>query len=273
MEPINIFLFKSAGNTENFGEYLCKKVITAMGYTMNNYSNVRPPDKPLDYIMTGVGGFLNNNIYTLYKLNNAKKWYVWGSGVECEPVKGQELPMDVLKDKCIISMLRGPMTKEFYDIKENILIGDPGFLASYFFKFPEEEKKKVFIEFYYDNAKRKLIDTDINISSLLQPPVDVNFMSVLKAISNASIVVTGSMHIMIAAHSYGVPWAPAYKEHTNLIDEWKWHDITSSIGLDPSDLKLCNSAAEGLEWWDSVKDKIKPITVDYQEQIIKAFPF
>lgn len=271
-KTINIFLFKAEGNNENFGEYLCKKVIYELGFKLNNYSNIRRLDRPIDYIMTGIGGFLNNNIYMDFFGDKIKKWYVWGSGVECTPVPGQELPMSVLKDKCIITMLRGPMTKSFYGIEGDILLGDPGYLASYFFKFPIEEKKNVFIQFYYDKVAKKIDGADVHLSSLLPAPIDNSFFNVLKNISNAKIVLTGSMHIAVAAHSYGVPWALVSKEHTDLANEWKWHDTLSNIGIDKEDIKLCNSVEEGFEWWNSIKTKVKPITKEYQEKIIGAFP-
>lgn len=276
-KPVNVFLFKAAPH-ENFGEYLCKKILDEMGIKCNHYSQANPPTNNIGHIMTGIGGFLNNNIYSSFFGNKISKWYVWGSGVECTPVSGQtELSEKVLKEKCIISMLRGPMTKDYYNIKEDILLADPGYLASYFFKFPKGVKKNVFIQFYYDKVPTVIPGVDVHLTTLLKVDsshsFDSDFFNVLKNISNANIVLTGSMHIAIAAHSYGVPWAIVAKEHVDASKEWKWQDTTACMGLDKEDLKICTGPEDGLVWYNSVKDKFKPVTEEYQKEIIKAFPF
>ena len=272
---INLFLFK-AGLKENFGEYLCKKIIHELGFEYNNYSNVRQIDAPLD-LFTAIGGWMNNTLYNQFFKNKIKKWYVWGSGVACIPRIDDKLPEDIIQNKCIITMVRGPLTKEYYNIKDDVLVADPGFLASYFFKFPEEVKRNVFIAHHYDNVKKIIDGVDVHLSTLLEADgggsFDNNFFNVLRNISNANIVLTSSLHACITAHSYGIPWAMVSKRETDIAKEWKWHDVLLSIGIKKEDIKLCNSVKEGLAWWDSVKDVVRPITTEYQEQIIKAFPF
>ena len=181
------------------------------------------------------------------------------------------LPKEIREKICNITMLRGPLTYEYYNLTDNILFGDPGYLTSYFFK-NKGEKKNVCIQFYEDTRKRKIEGVDIHLSSLLANDYKTDFNNILNAISNANIVLTGSMHIMIATHSYNTPWALISKEHTPLENEWKWHDTLATIGLDKSDIKICNSVCEGLEWWNSIKYKIRPITPEYQKQILDAFP-
>jgi len=273
---VNVFLFRAAPY-ENFGEYLCKKILDEMNVKCKHYSQANPPPNNIGHIMTGIGGFLNNNIYSSFFGDRINKWYVWGSGVECQPILGQtELPDKVLKEKCVISMLRGPMTKDYYNIKDDILLADPGYLASYFFKFPKEEKKSIFIQFYYDKIPTIIPDVDVHLTTLLKPKqgtFDLDFFEILKNISNASIVLTGSMHVAITAHSYGVPWAIVAKEHVDASKEWKWQDTTACMGLDKEDLKICTGPEDGLIWYNSVKDKFKPVTLDYQNEIIRVFPF
>lgn len=272
---INLFLYKS-GQNENFGEYLCKKIINELGFAYNSYSPIHPPRKKIDHIVTGLGGYFNSQVYLKYFKNKIDRWYVWGTGVSKKRpnIERSLISKELLNDKCVVTMVRGLLSKEFQGLPDTILIGDPGYLTSYFFEFPEEDKKNVFVQFYNDKIPKKIVGADVHLSSLLKiNNFDDQFFNILRNISNANIVLTGSMHIAIAAHSYGVPWAVVPKERVNSAMEWKWHDTLSGININPEEFKLCNSIDEGFQWWESVKNKIKPITKEYQEQIIESFPF
>ena len=187
-KEINLFLFKPV-NAENFGEYLCKKIINEMGFELNNYSDTNPIPNQLDYILTGIGGFFNEFIYHTYLKGKFKKWYIWGNGVDCIPKPNWEsrVPDDVVKNDCVITLLRGPLTKEYYGIEEDILLGDPGYLASYFFKFPEEKKKNVLIKHHYDITRKDMDNIDVEFSCLMKPDeygdIDNKFLTILKSIA------------------------------------------------------------------------------------------
>lgn len=275
-KEINLFLFQP-DEGENFGEYLCKMVIKEMGFNLNNYSTTNPIPKQLDHVLTGIGPFFNEELYRAHLKGKFKKWYVWGTGVHCivRPNFGSRLPADVI-NQCVITLLRGPLTKEYSGIKEDVLLGDPGYLASYFFKFPEEEKKNVLITHHHDTVKKEMKDIDIELSCLMKEEENSSFddkaLTILKSISNANIVLTSSMHIAIVAYTYGVPFAMVSKVERDLSKEWKWHDTLQNMGI-TKEIKLCNSVEEGYAWWNSVKDEIKPFTVEYQEKILATFPF
>lgn len=274
MNKINIFLFKP-GNYENFGEYLCKQVIYKLGFDLNNYSNVNQITAPIDYIMTGIGGFLNKRIYDLY-INKAAKWYVWGSGVHCIPSPEHRLPKEIIENKCIISLVRGPLTREYYNLSEDIPLGDAGYLTSYFFKITSSEKKNVFISHHYDDIIKPIDGVDIHLSAKMPPDstgsFDKEFLYRLNLIANANIVLTSSMHVAIVCYSYGVPFAMVAKKETDLSKEWKWYDTLINMGI-TTKIRLVNSVEDGYRWWHEVKDQIKPISLQQQEVILNAFPF
>jgi len=278
MKKINIFLFKSGTKIENFGECLCKEIINKLGFEPNSYSNIYPPTGVFEYILTGIGGLLNHEYYSKF-FSKAKKWYIWGSGANCNG-EGGKVSQDVLKNKCIISLLRGPLTKEYYGIKDDVLLGDPGYLTSYFFKFPKETKKNVLINHWWDahasNVKKPILGVDIHLSAGLNPDktgsFSKSFTYMLNSIANANIVLTSSMHVAIVAYSYGVPFAMVAKRGCDLATEWKWSDTLLNIGISKK-IVLCKSIEEGFNWYNSVKDEIEPITIEYQEKIIGAFPF
>ena len=274
-KKINIFLYRP-GVKENFGEYLCKKVINKLGFELSNYSNRDKLTDRLDYILTGIGGLLNAHYYNAFFNNKIEKWYVWGTGLDRHLVKGQRLPQDIIENKCIISLLRGPLTKEYYGIKD-VLLGDPGYLASYFFKFPKESNKKnVLINHHFDNTIKPIPGVDTHLSALLNLDETgsfvKSFMYMLSSIANANIVLTSSMHVAIVAYSYRVPFAMVAKREANLAEEWKWYDTLLNMRVGKK-IVLCKSIEEGFNWYNSIKDEMKPITIEYQEKIIEAFPF
>jgi len=263
---------------ENFGEYLCKKTINKMGFGLNNYSNQKPIIGRLDYVLTAVGGYFNMRIYRRELKDRFKKWYIWGNGVDCNPKPNgrSRVPYRVVRDQCVITLLRGPLTKQYYDIRGDVLLGDPGYLASYFFDIPEEPKRNVLITHHYDTEKKNMVGIDVELSCLMKSDkngsIDTKFFQILKNIVNANIVLTSSMHVAVVAYSYGVPFAMVSKRETDLAREWKWYDMLQNIGV-TEEIRLCESVEEGLAWWNSVKHQIKPITIDYQEKIIDSFPF
>lgn len=274
---INLFFYKPH-NAENFGEYLCQKVIKEMGYDLNCYFDGKPIPQQLDHILTGIGPFFNKKNYHMYFEGKCKKWYIWGTGVECVPLPNGESKIhnNILKDHCVITLLRGPLTKEYYGIEEDILLGDPAYLTSYFFKFPKENKKNVLITHHYDNSRKNMKEIDLELSCLMNNDgngsIDDKFFTILKSIYNANIVLTSSMHVAVVAYTYGIPFAIISKRERDISTEWKWYDTLQNLGI-INKIKVCNSVEEGYDWWNSIKDQIKPLTVEYQEKILNTFPF
>lgn len=276
-KDINLFMFQPETG-ENFGEFLCKRVINEMGFELNNYSNRKPIIGELDYVLTAIGGYFNMRIYRRELKDRFKKWYVWGNGVDCNPKPNgkSRVPARVVRDECVITLLRGPLTKEYYDITDDILLGDAGYLASHYFRIPEEPKKNVLITHHYDIEKKNMNGVDVELSCQMEDDengsVNDKFNTILKSIANANIVMTSSMHVAVVAYSYGVPFAMISKRETDLSQEWKWRDMLLNIGV-TKDIKLCESIEEGYSWWNEARKQIKPITTEYQQQIINSFPF
>lgn len=251
----------------NFGEYLGLEIVKKLGFEVEYVSFTNPP-KSLPYLIYAVGGLLNNSwVKPLSRVTG--KVYVWGSGVS-KGLPGEEQRIADFKERFEVCMVRGCLTAEYYGL-DGVLIGDPSYLASCVWQFPNKTGEVLHVQFYYDKEPTELSGTTKSVTTLLSNP-ESDFLNVLEAIATAKFVLSGSMHGALTAHSYGVPWAIAPKSTRDPSQEWKWQDVCSGFGLEPADLKTCHSYKEGRKWWASIKGKIKPITPEWQQQIIEAFP-
>ena len=275
---INLVTYQMTGNRYNFGEYLAKRIVESLGYTVNVYGNIYPLTSKTSSVLLSIGGLLNND-YCLELSKLSDKIYVWGSGLECQFSKHFLLPPDVVKDKIVLCMLRGELTRQAYGFSDDILIGDPGYLASMLFPVKNKTDEILQVPFYYDQVTNTPVDVLPGVTkcigSLLgecSESVQQDFDLLLQSIGSSKFVLTGSMHAAIVAHSYSVPWAIIKKSTCDIETEWKWKDTFSAIGLDAGDVKAVSSLEEGEAWYNSVKNKIKMVTKDYQNEILDAFP-
>jgi hypothetical protein len=71
-------------------------------------------------------------------------------------------------------------------------------------------------------------------------------------ISGARFVLTGSMHVAMTAHAYGVPFALLDGPYIDCLP--KWYDWFSSVDL--GEPVFVNSIVEGRQWYnDNVRNR------------------
>lgn len=274
---IYLYTYQINKDMYNYGEMLASKILTAMGHKHRMIGNERCHIKSVNSVLFSIGGLLNKYYCQAYLLDHTKKIYVWGSGFDCDFVEEKLLDKEVIESKFDITMIRGPLTRDAYDLPKDLLLGDIGFLTSLFYPFDRRTENVLQVPFYADKEIFVVPGVTKVIPSLLMKDsknsFDTCFNELLEGIATASFVLTGSMHAAITAMSYNVPWAIIAKEGKDPSKEWKWHDVLGSVGLDSFDIKCCDSLEEGVSWWNSIKNKIRPITREYQQQILDAFPY
>ena len=88
--------------------------------------------------------------------------------------------------------------------------------------------------------------------------------------NDAEFVLTGSLHVAILCHGYGIPWALCHTEGERLNLPPKWWDLFEFFGVDPDPEKhIVHNITEAREWWDMTGSKIPKPDVN---QLIESFP-
>lgn len=126
--------------------------------------------------------------------------------------------------------VRGPLTrKRIIDLGGHCLpnYGDPGLLISLLSPFLEKKYKIGIVPHVIDYHLLKEKNLNLNIVNLktLDP------LQTAKQISECELIISSSLHGIIAAHSYGIPAAWIGSENKLKGDDVKFYDYFASIGI------------------------------------------
>ena len=167
---------------KNAGDYFGKWLLEQIGYKCF-YSEEAP------------------DIITCGSILATKSWkghpYIWGSGFHNET--------DTPKYTDNIYAVRGRLTyNKLNNQNKDIALGDPGLLASYFYK-PTTSKKYKFgiVPHYVDFDELKKYYKDLNV-----PIIDMrteNIEELLNKINECEFIFSSSLHGIIFSHSLGIP--------------------------------------------------------------------
>ena len=135
---------------------------------------------------------------------------------------------------CIISpnnfyAVRGKLTENLLKLGRKVTLGDPGLLASYFYK-PKTKKKYKFgivshyIDYEYFNQKYSKICPVINMETN-------NIESVLDRINECEFIFSSSLHGIIFSHSLGVPAIHIENKELMSKDNFKFKDYYSILDI------------------------------------------
>jgi hypothetical protein len=76
-----------------------------------------------------------------------------------------------------------------------------------------------------------------------------DMIEMIKMVSGARFVLSGSVHVAMVADAYGIPFAPFSADGFVDCPE-KWEDWLTSMGIE--ELAFCANVPEGREWYQSV---------------------
>lgn len=172
-------------NDQNAGDYFGRYILEKLGY--DSMYNIEDPE-----IIT-CGSILSRGAGY-----GGTPW-VWGSG--CHNITDVLIPsLDLKKFKAV----RGRLTREKLGLGSEVALGDPGLLASYFYKPKTTKKYKYgFICHYTDEAtfKEKFGSLGVPIISM----VTSNIEKLLDTINECEFIFSSSLHGIIFSHSLEIP--------------------------------------------------------------------
>ncbi|HLA82069.1 MAG TPA: polysaccharide pyruvyl transferase family protein [Thermoleophilia bacterium] len=215
----------------NFGDLITEAVLCWLG--AKKVRNVYSSSLDRGPALVGAGSILDRLQYP--------SAVVWGSGfmmggIPDESAKPAE-PMEVVA-------LRGPRSRDIakqLGWKSTELFCDPGLLLSMMYK-PGDKKYEVgFVPHYWHAKSARTSDYtgSVKVIDVLQ-----SVPSVVAELTSCKVVISTSLHGVIAAHSFGIPWVWAKMEPALIGDYFKFYDFMEGMGISAQPVSLAPEEVE-----------------------------
>lgn len=202
---------------KNFGDYL--------GQVYFDIAGIKSQDCGRPCLM--IGTVLHQHWWDKAQL----PLHIWGSG-SC----GYDFPQ-IRKTDNILSV-RGPLTKAWLDLPEDVPLGDPALLLPRLYS-PRKCNLGPIKVFNYDNFQH-------GTSTRIMPS---EWKKLVDSIANAEIVLANTLHASMVAQAYGVPWA-VYQFNDNNPLPLRWRDWFAYLGLPDSAHQSVDNVEDAYSWWE-----------------------
>ena len=195
--------------TVNFGDLITPLLLTHYGFT----PILRSTNK-CNFVSTGS---------ILEHLHNDYSGIIFGSGL----IKNKQQRFEKAK----IIGVRGKLTKQLLGISEDIILGDPGLLASRFVHNNTNKKYALGIVPHYMDIDNQIIN---NIKSKFKQNVSIINVKkkpelVFNEINNCEHIISSSLHGIITADSLNIPSAWVILSGKVAGSGFKFYDYHSAI--------------------------------------------
>jgi hypothetical protein len=250
MKYCNAFWFLS----NNFGDALAPFLIRIIGNAEPIWT---PQERNVPQLIT-TGSILNHA-----RANSV----VWGAGLAYS--KGSINQAD-------IRAVRGKLTGKLLDslnIRHNNIFGDPALLLGEI--LPSElEREYISIAPHYIDGS---IIENGNFEGLEWIDVNAPIIDVLWKINRSKLVVTSSLHIIIACHAYSIPVVWCKFSDRILGDDFKYYDHFSTMGIDSSDIKFldlrsCTDYSKEIHYISTLNHKAISPKEEIISNLLNSFP-
>ncbi|QIO08020.1 polysaccharide pyruvyl transferase family protein [Acinetobacter lanii] len=208
----------------NFGDWIGPWIISLkFGKNAINTKNI----KSVSNTIFSVGSIIH------HLPNESGQITVWGSGL-IKPISWRKRwsLKKKMKDVEFIAV-RGRLTYQEITSKLKTKVpevfGDPALLLPKYYQPTKKQATKIVLcphYSHYDELKNKFLDyEDINVIDLKRDP-----RKVIDDITNAEICISSSLHGLIIAQTYGIPWIwLRFKDNRLSGDSFKFHDFYSTL--------------------------------------------
>lgn len=189
----------------NFGDALNVELLSKVLNVDVKYA------KPKSAKLVAIGSILEFFLSKKNRLKSESELTIWGTGL-IKPIE----PLEYFNRKLNILALRGILTKTDIEAKlnkslDNVVLGDPGLLASYLIDKNKIEKKYKLgiIPHYVDKDHSSLSKQLKNIKGSRIIDIQNDPYVILQEIAECEVIISSSLHGLIAADSLGIPnrWA------------------------------------------------------------------
>jgi len=202
-----------------------------------------------------------------------KKIHVWGTGFMYEYKEKQEWIRPVE-----IHALRGALSAEVVSKIQgkpcNVVLADPGLLASKLVREKVEKKYEIGIIPHYVDAQEPVFQ---QMKEKYPNSIIINVkdepMEVLKQIASCKCTVSTSLHGLIISDSFGIPNQWCVVSNRILGDNYKFRDYYSSFGVEPHMVDLRTDPIPEIEDIKNNYSIKKSMVRKKQRQLMDCFPY
>ncbi|HWG42395.1 MAG TPA: Coenzyme F420 hydrogenase/dehydrogenase, beta subunit C-terminal domain [Gemmataceae bacterium] len=250
----------------NFGDYITEILIHHFGYEFVSFTQAASQVRLERFgpTLLIIGSLLDG--FWPRRIRGPK--IIWGCGSHGDP---NFIPL-LSQERFYFCAVRGPATARECGLPASMPLGDPGFTLPLFFPVnKKEEYNKVIYVPHWENmatgpGDAEKVKADLFVSVMTKRE---DWWDRLTRIVSAKFVLTNSLHTMIVAQAYGVPWALTLPPNAKLNMPRKWEDVFEYLSI-AGRVRAVQNYHEGLLWWDSVGRHAR---VRDLKPMLKAFPF
>lgn len=247
--------------------------VANFGDTIGPYLTSKITKKPvLNILNKNIAGLMT--VGSILQLIDRKDMVVWGSGLIDVP--SNELVKNLKKYRPKILSLRGKqsayfLTKAGIDIPDESTYGDPALVLPRFYQPKVTQKRGIglcphyihkhyFLSEIIDNEKYNFID------------VQLDMKNVIDQICSSDICISTSLHGLIIAQAYNIPWVWLEICDENLAgNEFKFKDFFSTIDESAvSHVKTTLSELTNIDFEVLAKSARLPTKLYNEDKIIEA---
>lgn len=238
----------------NFGDLITPTILRWLG--ARRVANVRNVPFDCGPALVGAGSILG--------LLQYPSGVVWGSGFLWEtPHPNQMHPLEPLE----VLAYRGPHTRELAKMrgwKTVDVFGDPGLLLSRIFE-PQQKRWEVgFVPNWRHARIYRGADRTSGVKVIDPERRDVR--AVAAEVSSCRTIVSTSLHGIVTAHSYGIPWVWCKTEPTLSGDEFKFRDFMDGMQMSARPFVMSPEEIGGVSLLALSKDARLPDGEDVREK-------
>jgi hypothetical protein len=218
LRPISLYWWRPKQGI-NLGDAINPTIVSALSGRKVNYAPMASCD------LLAIGSVLTFPVDNNMLEARESPIHVWGSGL----IEPRSI---VSNGKYAFSAVRGPLTRALVETSSQLPLGDPGILASRFWKASAEKTHKWGIIPHHTQLSlpyfRKMLDETPN--SVLIDFTVPDIASTLRQLSSCELIVSTSLHGLIIADSYGIPniWLKNRDIHKG--KSFKFFDYFASVG-------------------------------------------
>ncbi len=221
---LRVWWSRESSEVSNFGDDLGPLIIRRTTGRAVKYAPLSSCD------LVGPGSVLR----AVARKRSSNKPAIWGAGL-IEPASNLEL------DDLPFLAVRGELTRNCLGLSEACVLGDTGLLVDCLLgPAPGRRGGIAFVPHYVDKqlpVVRAIAEhPHVTLVDVRADPIDV-----ARSIQTSDLVLSSSLHGLVAAASFGIPCAWLRMSDLIIGGRWKFLDFQTAIGLTLSEVDLRNT--------------------------------